>query len=83
MREVIEELELGDRATISLELVASPEDAEAIGFRGSPTILINGADLFADDAAPTGLSCRVYKTDDGLDGAPSKSQLREVLEVLS
>ncbi len=72
VREVIEEL--GDRATISFELVASPEDAEATGYRGSRTVLIDGADPFAD-ATPMGFYCRVYKTEDGLDGAPLKSQL--------
>ena len=83
VRQVIEELGLGDRVTISFELVAWSEGAEATGFRGSPTVLIDGADPFANDAAPAGLSCRVYTTEDGFDVTPSKSQLREALKVVS
>ncbi len=60
-------------------LVESPEQAEAIGFRGSPSILVNGADLFPDPAAPVGLACRIYATPDGLAGSPTSDQLRSAL----
>lgn len=59
--------------------VATAEDAERLRFRGSPTVLVNGADPFADEAAPVGLSCRVFQTPDGLRGAPTVAQLVEVL----
>lgn len=59
--------------------VATPEDAERLRFRGSPTVLIDGRDPFADAAAPVGLSCRVFRTPDGLRGAPTVAQLVEVL----
>jgi hypothetical protein len=62
-----------------LERVATPEDAERLRFRGSPTILIDGRDPFANEAAPFGLSCRVYRTERGLEGSPSLEQLREAL----
>ena len=59
--------------------VVSPEDAERLSFRGSPTVLVDGADPFADAAAPVGLACRVFQTPDGLRGAPTVEQLVTVL----
>jgi len=59
--------------------VATPAEAEQAGMRGSPTILIDGRDPFAVDAAETSLSCRLYHTADGFDGAPTVAQLHEVL----
>ncbi len=38
-------------------------------FRGSPTVLVDGWDPFLDPASPVGLSCRVYRTEDGVTGA--------------
>ena len=62
--------------TITHQLIETPEAAAEAGFRGSPTILIDGVDPFADPDAPVGLSCRVYRTDDGYVGSPSLEQLR-------
>lgn len=59
--------------------VETPEDADRLAFRGSPTVLVNGVDPFADAAAPVGLSCRVFQTPEGLQGAPTVEQLRSVL----
>ena len=59
--------------------VETPEEAERTGFRGSPTVLIDGADPFAVGDEPTGLACRVYATPDGAQGAPSIEQLRAAL----
>lgn len=59
--------------------VTTPEEAERLRFRGSPSVLIDGVDPFADEAAPVGLSCRVFRTPDGLRGAPTVDQLFEAL----
>ncbi len=59
--------------------VTTAEEAEAVGFRGSPTVLVHGRDPFADPDAPVGLSCRVYRTEAGLTGAPTVEQLPTVL----
>lgn len=61
------------------QLIDTPELAEENGFRGSPTIIIDGVDPFAEPDAPVGLSCRVYKTDNGYAGSPSLEQLRAVV----
>ncbi|MCH7670182.1 MAG: thioredoxin family protein [Acidobacteria bacterium] len=65
--------------TVSLELVDTQEKAESANFRGSPTVLINGVDPFADPDAPVGLSCRMYPSDDGYVGSPTLEQLRSAL----
>ena len=49
-------------------------------FGGSPTVVIDGADPFAEQASPAaGLSCRVYQSTAGLTGAPPIEELRKVL----
>ncbi|MBC3189793.1 thioredoxin family protein [Pseudonocardia sp. C8] len=61
---------------VSAETVAGTPE-----FAGSPTILVDGADPFAEQAAAAGaLSCRMYRSEAGdLAGAPSVEQLRRVL----
>lgn len=75
LREVI-----GERDDIDLVMqrVETAEEASAVGFAGSPSILIDGVDPFASsDAPPAGtLACRVYQTDDG---SPTIEQLHEVI----
>jgi hypothetical protein len=66
-------------ATISYERVETQEDAERLGFRGSPTLLVDGHDPFAANDAPVGLACRIYRTEHGPQGAPSVAQLRAAL----
>ena len=70
--------------TVSHHLVDTPDEAERVGFRGSPTILVNGLDPFATEADPIGgLSCRVYQTPGGPAGSPTLEQLRAALSVAS
>lgn len=59
--------------------VETTEDAERLGFHGSPTVLVDGFDPFADKHAAVGLACRVYRTPDGLAGSPTVDQLRAVI----
>jgi hypothetical protein len=69
-----------ERFTLEYQLIESPEMAEQVGFHGSPTILIDGRDPFATGAEPIGMSCRVFRTELGAQGAPTEAQLRDVLE---
>ena len=72
--------ELGDGApAVVYELVRTPEQAEQLGFRGSPTILVDGRDPFAGPADPVGLSCRLYRGPVGVEYAPTVEQLRSAL----
>lgn len=66
-------------AVIREREVPSGEEAERLGMRGSPTILIQGRDPFADGAAAAGLACRLYRTETGYGGAPTVEQLIEAL----
>ncbi|MDQ3709583.1 MAG: thioredoxin family protein [Actinomycetota bacterium] len=65
--------------TVTRRQITTPEQAEEVGFRGSPTVLVDGRDVFAVGHEPVGLSCRVYETPDGSAGAPTLEQLRAVL----
>ena len=64
---------------VTRQLVEAAEDAERLGFHGSPTVLVDGVDPFADEHAPVGLACRVFSTPAGLGGSPTVEQLREAI----
>lgn len=66
-------------ARVVLEDVETPEDARRLAFRGSPTILVDGEDPFADGEGAIGLACRVFATPEGPRGAPTIEQLRAAL----
>lgn len=69
-----------DDVEITHQLIDSPDEAERVDFHGSPTLLINRQDMFAGRETPVNFGCRVYETAEGLQGAPSIEQLRDVLE---
>jgi len=64
---------------VTRHVVDTVEEAERVGFRGSPSILIDGIDPFARAGDPIGLSCRRYLTPDGYAGTPTVEQLKTVL----
>jgi hypothetical protein len=64
---------------VTRRLVEDLEDAETIGFRGSPSMLVGGTDLFPDPTASVGMACRIYTTPTGLAGAPTLEQLRDAI----
>ena len=68
-----------DGESIQRVPVDTPEDAERLGFIGSPTILLEGRDPFATGAEQPALACRVFSTPDGRAGAPTLGQLVEAL----
>jgi hypothetical protein len=71
-----------DDMTVALERIDTPEDAVRLSFVGSPTILLDGEDPFEPDVAGGyGLSCRIYRTPEGVAGSPSREQLRHVLSA--
>lgn len=71
--------EQGITATLVTTVVTDDAEAQARGFIGSPTFLVDGADPFAQDGAPVGLACRVYRSARGLAGLPDRDALAEAL----
>jgi hypothetical protein len=80
LREAMADVGLPD-AEVQLEEIETDGDANAAGFRGSPTILIDGADAVAPgDGDAIGLSCRVYRRRNGtISPTPDPDDLREAL----
>lgn len=80
VREAVSDLGLDD-VSVRMREIRSDADAEQAQFVGSPTILIDGADLVpAADDEPIGLSCRVYRRRDGrISPIPDPDDLREAL----
>lgn len=66
---------VGAPGAVELQRVESFEDAERVGFAGSPTILIDGEDRFPG-AGQAAMACRLY---DG-DHAPSVDALVEAVK---
>lgn len=66
---------------IQMVAVNSPADAEYLGFRGSPTIRIDGRDIDPDSAGAVGLHLRRYAADDGgQTSVPGKDLIRRAVE---
>ncbi|MEJ5946915.1 thioredoxin family protein [Pseudokineococcus basanitobsidens] len=63
---------------VSRYLVDTPEEAERTRSHGSPSIQVDGVDLFATPDAKVGLSCRRYASPDGYQGTPTLDQLHAV-----
>jgi hypothetical protein len=73
--------ESGRRADVTLINVTSEQQAERIGFQGSPSIRVNGKDL---DGRNDGHSygCRMYQIGGRLTATPTKQFIREKLDRL-
>ncbi len=69
----------GPDVKLEYQLIDSVEAAERAGFHGSPTILIDGRDPFVTGGEPVGLTCRVYRTDEGPQGAPTVAEFQRLL----
>ncbi len=76
--------ELDVPANIELVEVNSNEEARRLLFPGSPTIRVQGTDLFpiANPNSNYGLGCRMYITPEGLQGSPTPRMVKaSLLEV--
>lgn len=59
--------------------VADGTEASALGMPGSPTILVDGVDVVVGGATPPSMSCRLYRSGEHVDGAPSADVLTRAL----
>jgi hypothetical protein len=80
LAEVLDELGLAAAEVRSTE-IRTDADARSRRFVGSPTILIDGADVVPPETdEPAGLSCRVYRRRDGrISPTPDPDDLRDAL----
>jgi hypothetical protein len=79
--EVLETLGLPEVKVRMVE-ISDDEQARAIRFPGSPTILVDGQDVVAPNPdEPIGLTCRVYRSRDGeISATPDPDDLRQALQ---
>jgi hypothetical protein len=79
LREALAELGL-DGVEIREREIETDADAGAVGFVGSPTILIDGEDLVPAPDEPAALNCRIYRRRDGrIAPTPDPDDLRDAL----
>jgi hypothetical protein len=80
LREAIVEAGL-DPVSVEVREIDTEASAERLGFVGSPTIRIDGADLQPPpEGEPPGLTCRVYRRRDGtVSPLPDPADLRDAL----
>ena len=72
--------EEGMEAEVQLIAVNNDEEAGRLRFPGSPTIRVDGRDLFpVGEREDWRLGCRVYATPEGLRGSPTAEMLRAAL----
>ncbi|WP_153505097.1 hypothetical protein [Cumulibacter manganitolerans] len=70
-----------DDVPIEYVAIRTEADAGAVPFAGSPTIVLEGKDLFPPDGHTRALACRVYPTEHGLAGTPTQAQLEEAIRL--
>src|SRR4051812_42485677 len=75
--------ECGVSATVRRVDIADAEAATAQQFLGSPSIRVNGRDIEPGVGGRSEyvLSCRIYRTDEGLRGEPDERWLRDALDA--
>jgi len=78
--EIIAEEEIG--TAIELRKIETNSDATKYQFPGSPTIKVNGIDIFPTNQTDYALGCRVYKTPEGLKGSPTREMIAERIRSL-
>jgi hypothetical protein len=66
-------------AVVTERVIPTAEEAAAAGMRGSPTILIDGHDPFLSGSDGPSLSCRLYRSAAGFEGAPAVAALVDAL----
>ena len=67
--------------SVSREEIRDEGEAARWGMHGSPTVLIDGTDPFAEPGQPPSMSCRRYRAEGGqASGVPSANQLQQAIE---
>jgi hypothetical protein len=67
---------------VTVRVVEDGEEAAALGMTGSPTLLVDGVDPFAEPGRTPSISCRLYRDVEGrVSGAPTVAALRRALRT--
>ncbi|WP_104201209.1 hypothetical protein [Cryobacterium sp. Y29] len=72
---------MSSNTSVKSTLIDSAETAARLLFAGSPTILVDGVDLFPTDGRTSDLACRIYLTPHGLAGSPTQQQIEAALNA--
>jgi hypothetical protein len=67
------------KVAVMMRQVRTAEDTKGTAFAGSPTISVDGRDIFPGAVPTSELSCRIYQTPNGLAGLPTVDQVKEAL----
>ncbi|HUZ28105.1 MAG TPA: hypothetical protein VMU90_02630 [Solirubrobacteraceae bacterium] len=79
LRQALSEVGL-EAIQVRMREISSDEDVRQAGFSGSPTVLVDGADVAPHPAEPAGLTCRVYRRRDGsISPTPDPMDVRDAL----
>lgn len=66
---------------IDYHLVTDAAQLGSLAFAGSPTILVDGLDLFPSDGATADLACRVYVSNGRMAGLPTEADIVDALRA--
>jgi hypothetical protein len=67
-----------EEVSVLMRRIRSSADTAGSGFAGSPTITVDGTDIFPG-APSSDLACRIYLTPGGYAGVPTVHQVMEAL----
>lgn len=76
LRAALDDIGLGS-VGFTVTVIATQEEADRRRFVGSPSIYVDGEDVFAEPDRPSAVSCRVYP---GAEGVPELRELRQALK---
>ena len=81
LREVVSELHISE-TSLKMTEVPGPELAERLNFQGSPTILLNGKDIYTGETpANFSYACRIYEFDRNHTGViPKEFILKKLIQ---
>ncbi|MGR2751582.1 hypothetical protein [Agromyces arachidis] len=79
-RQALDAVGLAD-VPVDYVVVRSASQAARAGFAGSPTITVDGEDLFPTPGRTGVLACRVYATGSGPARAPTREQIEHALRA--
>jgi len=74
---------LGRDDHVEQVLISTHDEARQWSFHGSPSLLVDGVDVFAGPDDQVALACRLYRTPHGPAGFPDLEQVSEALRRAS